>query len=181
MIVAQKRSYHYSLPQESRQPVRRPRRKKMPGSGRLALIGLVLLGFCTGIMVAFFYAQMLTTGYHIYRLEKDLAALNQETQDLNEHIARLSSLERVEMVATTKLGMVKPDNHNVVLVKAEVDTAEPKGNNLASVSDGSEAGPESTAPAQRASAGEKSHNERNWVIQAFTDLVGQLEQKIRPS
>lgn len=181
MIVAQKRSYHYSLPQESRQPARRPRRKKMPGSWRLALIGLILLGFCTAIMVAFFYAQMLTTGYHIYRVEKDLAALNQETQDLNEHIARLSSLERVETVATTKLGMVKPDNHNVVLVKADVDKAESKESNLASASNGSEARPESTAPAQHASAGGKAQSERNWVIQAFTDLVGQLEQKIRPS
>lgn len=163
MIVAQERYEHYSLPEEDRRIARRPRRGPLPRKGQVMLAGLVCIIFCTGIMIAFYYTQVLITGYKIYRLEKELAELQQETNQLNEGINRLTSLEYVEKVATTKLGMVRPDNKNVVLIDADV-------------TGGNDRQPAATAGTaaenpEGEEAESKPQEKRNHVLQAFVNLM----------
>lgn len=166
MIVAQERYEHYSLPEENRRITRRPRRNSLPRKGQIALTGLVCIIFCTGILIAFYYTQVLVTGYKIYRLEKELAVLQQETNQLNEQILRLTSLERVERIATTKLGMVRPDSKSVVLVKANLG-----GDSVRAVTDG-------VSPAAAESGGEQAEStqqvNRSRILQAFVNLVGHI-------
>lgn len=166
MIVAQERYEHYSLPEEDRPIARRPQRSSLPRKGQIALTGLVCVIFCTGILIAYYYTQVLMTGYKIYRLEKELAVLQQETNQLNEQILGLTSLERVEQIATTRLGMVRPDSKSVVLVKADLGG----GTGLADADRESPAGAESGRE-----QGESPQKEnRSKVLQAFVNLVGQI-------
>jgi cell division protein FtsL len=146
----------------------------------LAATGLVFLFFAIGILVAFYCAQVAATGYRMHKLENDLSMLRKETHGLHSDIARLSSLDRVEAVAVSRLGMVKPEPNQVVMVKTDLAAAEAMATN----NTGREAGAvEGTAPpaAGEQAAGEAGAGEgRNWVIQAFVNLVGQLEYRLRP-
>ena len=124
MIVAREQVESYSLPGEITQPRRRRRRAEgLPRGQRLAATGLVLLFFATGILVAFYCAQVAATGYRIHKVENDLAMLRKETHGLHGEITSLSSLDRVEVVAVSRLGMVKPEANQVVMVETDFATA----------------------------------------------------------
>lgn len=167
MIVAQERYEHYSLPEEDRRTARRPRRGPLPRKGQVMLTGLVCIIFCTGIMIAFYYTQVLITGYKIYRLEKELVTLQQETNQLNEGILRLTSLDYVEKIATKKLGMVSPDNKNVVLVNTDLGAN--AGRPAAPGDDAEEKEPDRVAAEDRPQA-----KQRNSMLQAFVNLMGHI-------
>lgn len=131
---------------------------------RVGLTALVLLAFVTGVVISFYYAQVLVTGYRIHYLQNKLAALQKETDDLQGEIARLNSMERIEKVATQKLGMVRPGSSDVIKV-----------------------GVTSAAPVQRTGGSEiiqrdkgkpGQQEEGSWVIQAFTDLVQEVKNGI---
>ncbi|OAT81815.1 cell division protein FtsL [Desulfotomaculum copahuensis] len=167
MIVAREQPYHQSPPGEKRRPVPDPRPNTLPRRRQLALTGLVLLAFLTGIAVCYLHAQIMTTGCQIVSLQKNLGDLNVETRELSEQVAGLSSLQRIEQVATTRLGMVKPDNKNVVLVQA---TPQPSGSAAAA--------PSRTKPAGVVRV--PAAKDRNWVLQALAELVGHREGRTRP-
>ena len=167
MIVAQERYEHYSLPEEDRRTARLPRRSPLTRKGQFFLTGLVCIIFCTGIMIAFYYSQVLITGYKIYRLEKEIVSLQQETNQLSEGIQRLTSLEYVEKIATTKLGMVMPDNKNVVLVNTDLGVS--AGRQPESGEEDGENQPE------RGTVGKKpQEQQKSSVLQAFANLVGHI-------
>ncbi|MGQ9825649.1 MAG: cell division protein FtsL [Desulfotomaculales bacterium] len=158
MVVAQEQPYYSSLPRKTRRPQKRPGPVVhfIPRRERLVLTGLVLLSFCAAILVVFFHAQVLAAGYQLNKLKKELGELDIQTQALAENISRFSSLERIERVATTKLGMVKPDAGQMILVKAE-PAAPP------AAAGGQEKAPDALA------AGEKGRG--NWLIQALVRLT----------
>ncbi|MCL5935709.1 MAG: cell division protein FtsL [Firmicutes bacterium] len=165
MVVAQERYDHYSLPEEVNRPTRRPKRSRLPSKGRHAITVLVLLTFCTGMLIAFYYSQVIISGYKVYSLGSDLASLRQETVSLSEEVDRLNSLNRIEYVATTKLKMVKPDSKDVVLVRA--DMAKENGGKYPAGTVNGLAGP----------AGEKQAEIRqdlgkSKMVQAFAYLMG---------
>lgn len=120
MVVAQEGYNHYSLPEEEIRVNRRPKKSWIPSKGRYAITGLVLLTFCIGMLVAYYYSQIITSGYKIQSLSNDLAVISMETTLLSEEVERLSSLDRVEYLATNKLMMVKPEGKDVVLVRADL-------------------------------------------------------------
>ena len=120
MVVAQERYDHYSLPEEESRPSRRPRRSRLPSKGRFALSGLVFLTFCTGMLIAFYYTQVIISGYKVSGLSNELSSLQQETNSLAEEVDRLNSLNMVEYLATTRLKMVKPDSKSIVMIKADL-------------------------------------------------------------
>lgn len=167
MIVAKEQPYHQSPPGEKRRPAPAPRPNTLSRRRQLALTGLVLLAFITGIAICYLHAQIMTTGCQIVGLQKNLGDLNVETRELSEQVAGLSSLQRIEQVATTRLGMVKPDNKNVVLVES---TPQPSG--------GTAVAPSRPQPVNVARV--PAAKDRNWVLQALAELVGHREGRTRP-
>lgn len=159
MIVARERYEQYSLPKEDRRLVRRPRHIPQNRKGQAALVWLVCVIFCMGCAIAFYYAQVLITGYKIFALEKKLDTIGQETTQLHEQVMQLSSLEYIEIVAKEKLGMVASDNKNVIQVEAA--TIEKK-----------DAGIESEAKAAEPEEPKEALTEQNRVLQAFANLLG---------
>lgn len=180
MIVAREQVESYSLPDEPNQS-RQPRRRAggLPRGQRLVAAGLVFLFFATGIVIAFYCAQLAATGYRIHKLDQELAMLRKETHGLHGEISRMDSLERVEAMAVSRLGMVRPEVDQVVRIKTDSGTA---ATMLAANNDPGAAGteePVATGAVPEATTSVGAEEERNWVIQAFVDLFGQLEYRLR--
>lgn len=175
MIVAREKAEYYGLPEKPARS-RRPRRgsvvRGMLRKERLALTGLVLLGFSCCLFIAFYYAQVLITGYRISMAEKELARLRVESHDLYAKVNQLASLENIEAIAVHELGMVKPQNDRIVIVEqaGPVGQQAVAGNNT---EDG------------RAKAitlndtKEEQQRGQNWLIKTFADMVGKLEASIQ--
>lgn len=120
MSVAQE-NFSY-LPQQERQPEQTKSAQRLSKRavrrGRVLLIGCIFALFMIGVTVAYYFAQVSTVGYQISQLQNQLNALQTEQEYLETQANQLLSLQRIEAIATTKLGMVKPDPNEVVLVAA---------------------------------------------------------------
>ena len=162
MVVAQERYDHYSLPEEEVRVNRRLRRSRLPLKGKVILSGLVFLTFCTGMLIAFYYSQVLITGYKTYSLGQELAALRQDTVSLEQEVDRLGSLDRIEYVATTKLNMVQPGNKDTVVVRADL-TGGKAASGAYTNPGGTDAGNQDKAPQETG---------RSRIVQAFASLMG---------
>ena len=172
MIVAREKAQHYSLPalpREKKRPRRRPARRSLAQKEQRARTGLVVLFFCSSVFIAFYYAQVLATGYGLSGAETELAMLRKESDDLYTRVNQLSSLENVEALAVSRLGMVKPGNDQIILVQTTVPAEQAADTVIAA------AGPEDAEDGVH-TGGE---HERNWVIRAFVKMVGQLEASIK--
>ena len=157
MTRAQKYIFRQELPEKNKPLINQTKHYILPPKKLLTYTGLILAGFCLGLLTIFFYTQVQATNYHIYCLKENLAALDMETQELSGKLARLSSLEKVEAAATTRLGMVPADNSNVLLVKVPVEKKESAAIKKESLPPGT------TRPNHK-----QTHN---WLIQAFVNLV----------
>lgn len=157
MVVAQEQPYYTSVPRKSHRARKKTRFHYLPRRVRLVLVGLVLLIFCTGILVVYLYAQTLVAGYRLNEMKKEINDLNTQTQMLSENIARLSSLERVEKVAKAELGMIKPDLSQMILVKADLLSTDEQVRKVS----------EPSSEVIAVNPKEKG----NWIIQALVRLV----------
>lgn len=173
MIVAREKAEYYGLP-EMPQQKRRPRshttKRRLVRREKLALTGLVLLLFITCAMIAFYYAQVLATGYQLNKAKSELALLRKESHYLYTEVNQLSSLKNIEYIAINELGMVKPQNDNIVTVNKTEPAAQTE-NAVAAAA-------EKETKKQSLGAASENQREQNWVIRAFTDMVGRLEASI---
>lgn len=167
MIVAQEKTGYYRLPEDVPRPKKTSRKKLYRKNHRLALIGLVFASFLVGVAITVYCSQIIALGYQITRLEKELALLRIENHSLDEEIQQMTSLGRVEFLAVNKLGMIKPDNNNILVVTLDgasqlTETPDPAAD------EGQVAG---HTPAEK---------EKNRLLRAFDELLNRLENTIRP-
>lgn len=166
MIVAREKVQYHSLPEVpavKERPRRRPARRNLVRKEKIALTGLVVLFFCTSVLIAVYYAQVLATGYLLNKTQGELAQLRKESHDLYTRVNQFSSLENVEVLAVNRLGMVKPQSDQVILVQSPAPAAR-----TSSIAD----------PAGGTGQMAAEKHEPNWVIRAFTKMVGRLEASI---
>jgi len=172
LIVAREKAEYLGwaqLPEQKRRSGRRPAKQNLVRKEKLLLAGLVLVFFCSFVVIAFYYAQVLVTGYRLNQAQKELALLRKESHNLYTEVNELASLENIEYIAVHKLGMVRPQNDQVVLVQ-KVNPAEQAGKTSAVAAD---------APVnEKEQAAGQKQREGNWVIRAFADMVGRLEASI---
>lgn len=177
MSVAQEK-FSYRLPDERQiEKVKSKRQlsKRAIRRGKIMLTGSIFALFVTGVAVAYYFAQVAAVGLQIGQLQKELTKLNSEQEYLETQANQLMSLQRVEAIATTKLGMVKPNSKEVVLVaalptspqegqKQPTKNVEPQqaSGNAAVMAEDKQVGSDTKSP----------------VIEAFTDLVKSWEKKI---
>ncbi|MFX4261409.1 septum formation initiator family protein [Pelotomaculum propionicicum] len=168
MIVAQEKTGYFRLSEDAPRPKKFSWGKKsFPKNHRLVLIGLVLAGFLVGVSITVYCSQIITLGYQITSLEKELALLRIENHSLDEEIHQMTSLERVEFLAVNKLGMVRPDENNILVVTV-AGKNQPAGTPGPAVDEGQDDG--------IALAGK----EKSRLIRAFDELVNKLGNTIRP-
>lgn len=121
--------FQYSHTQKHKQPVGRIKRvykKTNSHKPKLVKIGLAL--FVYALLVVYLCIKVSTMGYEIVRLEKDIDKLQTTNHMLEFKIAEQISLDKVEMLATTQLGMCRPDTSRSIAVAAQ----KPETINLAS-------------------------------------------------
>ena len=122
MVVAQEK---YLFPEppgleapetEERIRSRNRRQRRVNRRARLQL-GVMAVGalFLLGIAVVVAYVYPTQLGYRQVSLEKELAQLEKENQQLELAIARSRSLERIEAIAVTRLNMTRPENGGVMV------------------------------------------------------------------
>lgn len=124
MLVARERFDTYDLPQ--RYSVRRPGRKKVrkiSARTRVFYCTVVTIAMCLAFIITSKSAQMASVGYEIEALKKQVHALDAENQALQNNLAELKSLDHIEYLATTKLGMQKPMAEGVQFVPVEYPKA----------------------------------------------------------
>jgi len=158
LVAVQEQSKYASLPERLNKPARQVRKSLLSSRQKVVIVGLVLSVFISGIFVVFLYAQMVSTGYQIYKLRMQTASLDMQVKDLSEELERLSSLDRIEMVATTKLGMVRPDLKTMVVIQTEPAEKTTLEN-------------EKSSPGEDTYMAGGADKKNNWVIQALVNLV----------
>jgi cell division protein FtsL len=79
---------------------------------------MVTVVFAFVLAAAFSYANTYTmnVSYQAQKIEKNIGMLEAENQSLRTAINRLDSLPRVEMLAVTQLGMVRPTPNDMLFV-----------------------------------------------------------------
>lgn len=170
MSVVQEK-FIYSLPEEKQSENRKAGQrfsKRAIRRGKAIVTCCILALFVTGVTVAYYYSQIAALGYEISKLQNELSKLQAEQEYLETQANQLMSLQRIEAIATTKLGMVKPDTGDVVLVAALPKDPQEKSPKAANP-EKSQAVP--TKAVGERDNGDKIEKEKNPVIEAFVDLV----------
>ncbi|MDD4169883.1 MAG: septum formation initiator family protein [Desulfotomaculaceae bacterium] len=168
MIVAREKTSHNKffgqLSQQFPRKAKRRTHELVFKGHKLKLTGLIVAGFLVGLLITYYFSQLFTLGYQISALNKELAVLRVENNNLTEEIQRLGSLDQIEYHATHKLNMVKPEVNNILVVTVpEIPPQE-----SADVPD------DLDGLKVLASRGAR---EKSRLIQVFDELVNQLESR----
>jgi cell division protein FtsL len=113
-------------------------RKTKKALPRLQLIAFVAVGFVTLLALTSMYVMMAMIGYQITDLKGQIATRQTENKKIELEINRLKSLDRIETIATTKLGMTKPEKFAYLVIdqseteKRNAVARKPSGSNVAS-------------------------------------------------
>lgn len=118
MILAKEKSNYYDQHDYSPRPRKRVRKvKKVKKNHKAVYVFVVLVAFLMGIFFTARYAQVAMQGYKINQLKEHLAAIQADNQRLQMEANRLASLDRIEKIAMSDLGMVKPEGVQFVAVE----------------------------------------------------------------
>ncbi len=159
MIVAQEKTDCYGLPDGNEWPAKRKRRRLVLRGPGLIVTGLICAAFLVAGLIIYYCSQMLVLSYQISCLEKELAVLRVVNQGLEEEVCRLTTLDRLEYLAINKLGMIKPDGDNVLVVAVANEVLYPSA----------------TGEQEEQATGKSPTNEeKSLLIKVFTELVSRL-------
>lgn len=81
---------------------------------KLVLFSLVVMSF---LLVVWQRTQVLRLGYQIERMEATKKGILKENKGLLLEVSTLTSLDRIEKIATSHLGFRVPDRKNIFIVK----------------------------------------------------------------
>ncbi|MHB1419910.1 MAG: cell division protein FtsL [Bacillota bacterium] len=101
-------------PELTYRATKRPRQAKRYGKVRLC--GLILVASCIALLFALQAVTVSNRGIQIDRIKREISDLQATKERLQLDVARLQSLNRVENIATTRLGMQSPTNDNMIIL-----------------------------------------------------------------
>ncbi len=93
-------------------------------SGNLRRVLMVLLIVACLILYVGGKVKIVQLGYRIDTLEREKQELERENRSLRIEASSLSSSARIEDIAIKRLGMVRPQKENVVVVKRKAAPAQ---------------------------------------------------------
>ncbi|MBZ4654716.1 MAG: Septum formation initiator [Peptococcaceae bacterium] len=101
--------------------------KKRPSPLLVVALGISLIGimFFTGLSYTYLKARIAHLNWQISQGKKEIAAMQVQNEKLELEIARLKSLDRIEKVATTQMGMIKNPGVEYLAIKATTNTSVP--------------------------------------------------------
>jgi len=116
LLVAKQISHDYSYHEEPVVSRKRRGRKAGPVQEKLILVGCIFLAVITGLMLAATHAQITDRNANIIQVKQEISDLQNANERLKLEIARLKSLDRIENIAMTQLGMVEPGIEDIQYV-----------------------------------------------------------------
>ena len=97
------------------------RKRLLRGMGAAGLVlALILVNIWLNI-------RIVTLGYEIEAAQQEGRKLLQTRQQLRMEFETLSALDRIEQIATRDLGMIRPQEGQIVLVHRNPPAADPAG------------------------------------------------------
>jgi cell division protein FtsL len=78
----------------------------------------VLLGVCLVFVFVWERVDMVRVGYQIERLKRDKTVLERQRDELRVQFSSLSASNRIAKLATEKLGMILPQQGQVIMVQS---------------------------------------------------------------
>ena len=126
MLEAKQISHAYGDYIYEPRPVIKKRTKVKKASmlqAKIALVGCVLLAVVTGLLLTATHAQIISKTDNIIQIKAEISDLQNANERLKLEIARLKSLDRVEMIATTELGMIQPGINEIEYIAFEDNPA----------------------------------------------------------
>lgn len=170
MILA-KEKIDYAVPEQPQQhqppkPKERVITRQQLIRHKLLTLAMVCCCFVMAVMVAYYYAQVAYVGYKIDSLQRNLAELRLESHGLEQEITKITSLEHIEYLAVSQLGMIRPDSDHVVLVSSQ--NAQP-ALSVAQQDPLQEQSPRETITLPETNKGQE--HAQNKIIQAFAQMM----------
>ena len=91
--------------------------RKERGIVRRKYILMILFSFVLAVALIYRYSVVIETNDRVVREKRELAALENENNLLRKQIGMETDLEKVRLLAESKLGMQKPDKDQIVYIK----------------------------------------------------------------
>lgn len=147
MVLAKKRvvgdEFDYLEYQEQQQTNDKQKKKiaKEASPAVIIVVGLFFVGLimATGLSYTFLKAAKAQSNWQIGELKNNIITTQMENDRLRFEIAKLKSLDNIENIARTQLGMVKPKEveYYIMDLQANSEVNAKKSTNIQNVSEGS--------------------------------------------
>jgi cell division protein FtsB len=122
LIVARKMQYYQSIPEKQQKPNigygKQARRRTVNIRKRKALTR-VCVAMAVGLLVISRFVIISEYNYNIRNLERELEELRKENERLELQHARVMDINELEDYALHQLGMVYPDNRDIIYVAVQ--------------------------------------------------------------
>lgn len=89
------------------------------------VMGAAVCGFLIAALMVFMCVQTAVLGYRVVALQDEISELEVANQRLELSVAQLSSLTRVEKVASAELGMLKPEGGHTIAMAGQPEEEVP--------------------------------------------------------
>jgi len=101
-------------------PYRHPVNRQDPQQRikRFKLATLFLSCFLLSLIVVAQYSSLVMTNYRLSSIQKEFAAIQDSTRQLEVEVAKLSSVGIIEEIARTELGMIEPELDQLRIITA---------------------------------------------------------------
>lgn len=121
MLEARQISGDYSY--EQRPVIRRKTKAKKAGmmQAKIVVVGCILFAVLTGLMLTATHSQVTQKTDNIIQVKREISDLQNANERLKLEIARLKSLDRIELIAMTELGMVQPGINDIKYIAFDSD------------------------------------------------------------
>src|SRR5690349_8840669 len=85
----------------------------------------VFVGLCLVFVFVWERVDVVRVGYHIERLKQDKTVLERQRDELRVKFSALSASDRIAKLATEKLGMIPPQQGQIIVVQARPSSVHP--------------------------------------------------------
>lgn len=132
MLAARKLNQEYAYEYEEFSPARRTKssrkiRPKKAGAARekLIIITSICFIFVVGLMFTATQAMITDRSNKIIQVKSEITDLQNGNERIKLKIAQKKSLDRIEMIARTELGMVQPDEKSIEYIASTQPADQP--------------------------------------------------------
>jgi cell division protein FtsL len=125
MLVNRKQEWDYYQP-PAPQPVITAKLRPYP-SIRKQCLQLIALAAALAMLITVHSEIIVRAGYDLMDMKVQVAKMEKENDLLRLEVAKLKSPQRIQQIATTKLGMVQPQNTYYAAAAPKTTGASPSG------------------------------------------------------